>query len=77
MAAGALNYFMSDLYPGYSPLYTRETTIAQPEDQLAMVDAAELATAVRPAQVPQQKKVSIWLTIGIILAVIIFLGGAK
>lgn len=75
---GALNYSMNDLYPGMSNNFTtRETTIAPPDDQQAIIDATDLGNAVMPAQVSTQKKTSIWLTVGIIFAVIVFMGGAK
>lgn len=69
---GSLNHFMGDLYPNMGFMNTRFNTIAEPEDQVALVDNQKLAESHNVSVNPNQAR-SIWVSIGIVLVVIVLL----
>jgi hypothetical protein len=65
-----MQFYYGDVYPNY-PITTRLMTVAEPEDQQALVDDEELAHQ-NPPKVHPAKHQSIWLSLSLILAVIVF-----
>lgn len=68
---GGLSFYMGDLYPTY-PVTTRLQTVAEPEDQQALVDNQELAKENPAKQDPASNK-NIWVSIGIVFLVVFLL----
>lgn len=68
---GGLSFYLGDIYPTY-PVTTRLQTVAEPEDQNALVDNQKLAQE-NPAKDDPQKAKSIWWSILIVLAIIVLL----
>lgn len=68
----ALNFALSDLYPGmFQEITTREQTKPEPDDQNALVDDEELAQA-NPAKVDQATHRNMWaLVVGAILLIVL------
>lgn len=65
---GAMNFYLSDLYPGMSFNNTRYSTVPEESDQQSLVDDDKNETPIK--QDPVKSK-NIWVSLLIILAVII------
>lgn len=65
-----MNFYLGDIYPNY-PVTTRLMTVAEPDDQQALVDDEQLAQE-NPAKIHPEKPKSIWWSIVLILALVIF-----
>jgi len=67
--AGAMNYFMSDLYPGYSFQSTRTESVPETEDQKVLLDDPGVGNKVIK-EVDPKKHNRIFGTILVVLAII-------
>lgn len=73
---GELHHHLADLYPGMGFMTTELQTVAEPDDQMALVDDGEIAER-HPAKVDPKTSKGIWIGIIAILAIVIGMGGMK
>lgn len=73
---GELHHYMKDLYPNMGFVDTTLTTVADPDDQQAMVDNEDLAVQ---HQVKEDTGITskIWLAVLALVAAMVFLGVMK
>lgn len=74
--AGELHYYMKDLYPNMGFMDTTLSTVADTDDQNAMVDDQDLAEKYNVKENPVQTK-KIWMAVLAVIAVMFFLGVIK
>jgi len=71
---GELAFHMADVYPNMGFLNTSTVTVAEADDQHALVDNQELAEEHQVTQSPVDHKF-LWFAIGGIILVVALLGG--
>jgi hypothetical protein len=70
---GAMNFALSDLYPGmFNEVTTRGQTKPTPDDQTALVDDEELAQQ-NPAHVDPATHRNMWTLVVVAILIMIFL----
>lgn len=72
-----LNFYTGDLYPNLGYMRTGMATLPGPTDQTATVDNQTLAENYQAANVSPGTHKSIWVIIGIIVAVIVLFSAVK
>jgi hypothetical protein len=72
--AGKLEFFMGDIYPNMSLFTTKSQTVAEAEDQYALVDNEELAEKHQVKSNPVQHK-RIWIVLAVAIGFIVLMGG--
>lgn len=70
-----MNFYLGDVYPNH-PMTTRLMTVAEPDDQQALVDDEQLAQD-NPAKLNPAKPKPIWFSIVVILVIVAFLSAGS
>ena len=72
--AGELSFNFADMYPNMGFMTTRLETVAEADDQHALVDNQELAEQTQVKHDPASHK-TIWFAVAGIVAVVVLVGG--